>query len=262
MKDDLRSLVEEQFADLKKIYKNLSLISQKENPFAIRGPLGFYVEIGGNSIKDCFEIEIVIPEDYPESPPKVRELLNRIPKDFHKIQDDFLCLAAPLEVRLKFSKDKSLVGFVEKFVVPYLYSFCCWEKNGDMPFGERSHGVAGVLEQYRDILDVDTDLKALCLIKVLVEGNYRGHLNCPCGSDLQLRKCHGPVLLQIKKHRSQEGFFFDFLDIIKLLYNNKESLPECLKSKKMLRVIDKFSKKKKMMVKKGVSRVHRQKKAS
>jgi len=180
----------------------LCLRTKEDGSYVVGGTLGFQATYAGHTVETDYDIEIGIPTDYPASVPTVQETGGRIPRDFHKMEDGVLCLGAPLEIRMKFAEDRSMLGFIERQLVPYLFGHACFERDGTMPFGELGHGSAGVLAFYKDLFGVQDDLAALRLLRVLADDDYRGPMPCPCGSGLKLRHCHGPVLLEAKQHQA------------------------------------------------------------
>ena len=202
--DDLK--IYEQFKDLSLSYPGLRLQTDGKSPWCVRGILKFSREYFGRPIDDEYVIEIVIPEKYPDAIPEILETGNRIPKYFHRYQDETLCLGAPLAVKEKFRKQPTLLGYVDNCVIPYLYSFSYKTKFGKLPFGELSHGGLGILEYYQDLFDVKDNRRVLRLIQILAEENYRGHSRCPCGTGKRLRSCHGNVLLAIKELQTSVEF--------------------------------------------------------
>jgi len=75
-----------------------------------------------------------------------------------------------------------------------------------MPFGEWRHGGAGLWDSYKGLLGVDQDLVVLAFLRMLADNDYKGHVPCPCGSGLILRKCHGQQLLEVKDHQHASDF--------------------------------------------------------
>ena len=67
------------------------------------------------------------------------------------------------------------------------------------PFGDRSHGTEGVLQTYMDILNTKDYTQTFEVMSYVSLCAYRGHVLCPCGSDIRLRDCHGDILLPIFK---------------------------------------------------------------
>lgn len=207
----------QQYQDLSLLFPTLLLQKNGDGPWFVRGTLGFSQEYFRRLITDEYSVEILVPEKYPDVLPKIREVGDRIPIDFHHYQDESLCLGAPLAVKHKFRKDPSLLGFVNNCVIPYLYSFSYKTQFSKMPFGELSHGGSGILEYYQELFDIRDHRRVLRLIQILADNNYRGHDRCPCGSGKRLRACHGKILLEIKELQSPAEFQGDFNIIVKSL---------------------------------------------
>lgn len=157
-------------------------------------------------IQDWFEIEIIIPPDYPAVLPQVIELQGKIPDDYgHLNADGTFCLATPSAVGITFEKNPTLKGFVDSLVVPYLYSYCCFRDFAIYPFGERSHGLAGLVEHYCDLFDVEASPSLWDGIQRIAKYGYRGHHPCPCGSGKIVRKCHKNAAMQLGKDIAREA---------------------------------------------------------
>lgn len=145
-----------------------------------------------------FNLEIVVPGDFPLAFPKVRELSNCINKNYpHRYKDGQFCLASDLELKMFFYQDKDLCSFIEKYVIPYLYTYRFYEEYGVYPYGERSHGIMGDLEYLKDLFRVDSWRQVLDIMVFVVRMPYRGHLSCPCGSGKRIRNCHGEILKKV-----------------------------------------------------------------
>jgi hypothetical protein len=198
---------EDQLKELKTFYPGL-YYEIKEDYTEITGMLDFKAEFNGITIEDVFDVKIVVLSNYPQTLPMVWESGERIPDEYHKLENNALCLGSSLGIRMGFNKEPSLYGFVNNILIPYLYSYCYKQEYGEMPFGELSHGPAGILEYYCEIFKVDSNETALDLIKIIV-GEYRGHHMCPCGSGLRLRNCHGTLVRNLKKYTSMHDFKFD-----------------------------------------------------
>ena len=242
----MKSKIGNQICELKKIHKGLRDISLQNQKTVIRGPLSFEASFDGFPvITDCFDIELVIPDAYPEVLPVVREIGGRINQRYkHLNQDGTLCLATPIEKRLFFLEKESLLGFVNNLVIPYLYGYCYWKKHGQHPFGERAHGVEGIIEYYRDDLGLGNHVNILAMLAFLFEYGYRGHLPCPCKSGLKVRECHSEVLLQLHRHHSKYTLKNDFFSLL-LSLGKEEEMPEEL-AKQIQRILKKENSRKKI----------------
>ena len=233
----MKSKIRKEICELKQTYKGLTDISHRKQETIIKGPLSFEASFDEFPvIIDCFDIELVIPDSYPEVLPVVRETGGRIDQDYeHLNQDGTLCLTTPIEKRLFFLEQESLLGFVNLLVVPYLYGYSCWKKYGQHPFGERIHGIEGIVQYYREELRLGNNLNILAMLAFLFEFGYRGHHPCPCGGGLKVRECHSETLLKLHKYHSKHTLENDFLCLLSLCLEKKEQFPEEL-SKQIERI--------------------------
>jgi hypothetical protein len=193
-------LLQEQIQELTQCYPGLSETDQSKFGVTLSGPVAFEASFGNNEISDVFDVEMFIPHEFPDAHPVVWEAGCRISRDFTHVNiDGSFCLAVPLDINEVLSDDPSLLGFVDKLLVPYLYSYCHWEKFKEMPFGERSHGAKGYLEYYLDLFNTKNMNSVLRgVIDLLVYG-YRPHEKCACGSGRKALRCHPTESRKIAK---------------------------------------------------------------
>lgn len=152
-----------------------------------------------------FDLEIVVPGAFPLAFPRVRELSNCIDEYYpHQYTNGQFCLASDLELRMFFSQDTDICSFIEKYVIPYLYTYRFYEEYGVYPYGERSHGTMGNLEYLKDLFQVDDWKQVLDIMLFVVKSSYRGHLLCPCGSGKRIRNCHGEILKKVMNAALQD----------------------------------------------------------
>lgn len=59
----------------------------------------------------------------------------------------------------------------------------------EWPFGQWSHGAEGVREYYRWLLETEDAITIARFLEVLAKLNFKGHLDCPCGSREKIRRC-------------------------------------------------------------------------
>ena len=183
--------------------------------------IGFCMAHNSCTIEDTYQIEIHIPNDYPESPPTAFETGNKIDKSFeHFMADGSLCLGAPLEIRKNFLQHKSLLRFINEQLIVYLFAYSYKRDYGETPFGELAHGGTGIMQYYQDLLRVDDHVAVLGLLKVLADDSYRGHLPCPCGGGAILRRCHGQQLRELSSLQSCEHFSQDVIAVLGSLPEN------------------------------------------
>ncbi len=194
---DLAALISEQFKELKNKHPELYLTTNGNGQWSINGRLNSSAQYNGIAIDDDYDVEISIPRDYPFVPPTARETGDRIPKEYHHSGLD-LCLETPGEVIRIFKENPTLLGFVEKCLIPYLYRFSFISMYHKLPYGDRSHGWLGLYEYYQELFQIKEKKAVLGLLKVLAENKVNGHMKCPCGSKRRLRRCHGAVIRKVQ----------------------------------------------------------------
>lgn len=231
-----KQLLKQQVSELNQKYQCL-VYKQQDGKNLISGTLPFCALYNDRTIEDEYEIEIFMPDDYPNTPPTVKETKGRIPEEFHRNKDDdsTLCLGAPIAVSMKFKENPCLLHFVDQQVVPYLFSYSSYIKYGDMPIGELQHGGEGILTHYREVFDISDGLSVLGLLRILSDNDYRGHHSCPCGSGKRVRNCHGNVLRELRKYQNSDEFFYEYKQVWMYMRKSKKEIPESIMSNNLLK---------------------------
>jgi hypothetical protein len=142
-------------------------------------------------IEDGYDVRIEAPETFPERMALAWETGGRIRSDYHKLTNGALCLGSRVRLRLQMGGSPSLLRFVERCVIPYLYGYSYSVKYGAPPFGELAHGEFGSLQDMAALLGVD-DL-ALAARYCMLAATKRRRANkqrCPCSSGRRLGRCH------------------------------------------------------------------------
>ncbi|MCY3687422.1 MAG: hypothetical protein OXG90_00380 [Gammaproteobacteria bacterium] len=211
----MQNSLEFEITELKSKYRGLTRLRKTEKGSVIFGALPFEASSDGlETLSDYFEIDLIVPKNYPNSLPWVLETSGRICDTYdHVYENGKLCLAVPTEERLIFNEEPSLRGFVTNLVIPYCYGYCYWERYGIHPFGEREHGDEGIANFYIEKLGLTNEIQALEFALHLVQHGYRGHHECPCGSGSKLRNCHGHTLREILEVHTDETAQWDLLAI-------------------------------------------------
>jgi hypothetical protein len=178
--------------ELLRKYPELRLQPTKGNETIIAGSFEFSAQTRGQKlISDRYEISISVPLDFPRTTPLVRETARRIPPNFHKLDTGHLCLGSPTRLRLILAESSSLLSFVERCVVPYLYGYSIVESGGVLPFGELSHGARGLRDDLASMIGTDNDLVLLGFVRLLAMKKRKANkLPCPCGTGMRLGRCH------------------------------------------------------------------------
>jgi len=200
-RNDRTVLIEEQFNDLLRKYGGLKL-RRDEGSAVVSGRLCFKALYDGRSVKDCYDVEMRLPAEYPALPPRVREVGNNIPRDpdYHVSEDGTLCLGADLAVLERFYEKPELLWFVDELVVPHLAARS-WERNDEVvPWPQLRHEGEGLLEFYKAYFHTNDDLAVLRLLKAIVRRKCDGRKPCPCGKGKKLARCHANILVRVSKY--------------------------------------------------------------
>ncbi len=142
---------------------------------------------------DSYDILIDL-SPYPDFFPIVYETSGRIPSklDRHVYGDTGSCCfttRAKSQILLK-TKISSLIIFIQEIVKPYFLNNSFYEINHRYKTEEYSHDYLGIIEGYKDILQIDNDLVLARTIFNRAEGKkLKIYDDCYCGSRVKLKKC-------------------------------------------------------------------------
>lgn len=140
---------------------------------------------------DRYGVRIIFPKNYPDDLPIVYETQDRIPRieERHVNKRGDACLMIPEDWQLN-ENDRSFHAFIMGPVRNFFLSQTYFEEHGCFPFGERPHGLKGLIQAYSEHLGVDPDLGTIrAWLACLTPGKMKGHWTCPCGSRERLRDC-------------------------------------------------------------------------
>lgn len=189
-------------------YSGLRIRPQSGAELVVSGRLAFRAQCHGHEeISDSFLVQIDVSGGFPRELPRVRELGGRVPHGFHTNGDGTLCLGSPLRLHLLAGKRPTLLQFVERCVVPYLYGVCYREKHGTLPFGELAHGTKGVIDDYKAVFRVQEERACLEFMRLTALQRRKANRHaCPCGSGRRLGRCHNRVVNALRQSCGRLAF--------------------------------------------------------
>lgn len=180
-------------------YPGLRVQPQVNGTLMLGGEFYFNAQYRGKEIADTYSIEIEVPDRFPVELPRVKEIGGRIPTEFHHYSDGTLCLGSPIRLALEIGDDTNLPAFVERFVLPYLFSFSHMAQFGFLPFGELKHGHDGIIQDLERILKATGERSCIELLELAgLERRKANRERCPCGSGLRVGKCHNRILNRLR----------------------------------------------------------------
>jgi len=175
-------------------HPGMSIFPSRNKCLIFKGVFSFSAKWkNGTEIEDSYNLQISIPEEFPDELPKVTETGQRIPRvpDFHINPDGTLCLASLLRLLKMIHEKPTLSGFAESCLVPYLHALSYKLMNGgEFLFGELAHGVQGIVNDYIDLFGLRTRNQVIDTLNLLGMKKQRANKkSCPCGCGKRVGAC-------------------------------------------------------------------------
>lgn len=178
-------------------YPGLGVLESNSETIRLQGSIRVYRTAFDYTLDRSYIVEIIIPVN-SSTLPSVKDVGGSISDDYpHRYVSGELCLETETIIRLRFIDGFSLVEWMDEYVEPYYFTYEYYCRYGVFPFGDRPHGLDGLINTYQDLFSEDDISIVWRLMSFCVTGKYRGHANCPCGSGKRTRDCHGKGLLPI-----------------------------------------------------------------
>lgn len=184
--------------DLEEICKYYEGLKYDPCKKQITGIISINKKYNDEQVQKEYEILIDLSKSYV---PYVYDCNKVIKKLYpHMYEDRRLCLATDMEQYIYLNENKSICGWIKKYVEPYFFSYEYYRRYGTYPFGEYSHGFKGILEfyvEYYNLNDIN-EKRIKAVLNYIFLKRYRGHDLCPCGSLKKIRNCHKELILKAK----------------------------------------------------------------
>jgi hypothetical protein len=120
-----------EIAELLARYPGLRLVPSGSMTLRVGGTLRFSANSKKTEvIEHGYDIRIEASKKFPERMALAWETGGRIPPDYHKLMNGALCLGSRVRLRLQMGGSPSLLRFVERCVIPYLYGHSYSVKHG------------------------------------------------------------------------------------------------------------------------------------
>lgn len=172
-------------------YAGLRIVPTRADELRLAGVLAFHVTgPDGETIEDQYDVDVRVSPRFPTAIPLVRETGGRIDEEYHKLEGGSLCLGAPTAIRLKLKESPTLLTFVERILIPYLYGYSHYGRHGTMPYGELDHGT-GIRDFIADTFGACGSVHPEEFLRLAGLQKRRANKHpCPCGIGLRLGRCH------------------------------------------------------------------------
>ncbi|MFA5961527.1 MAG: hypothetical protein WC848_02520 [Parcubacteria group bacterium] len=182
--DELKILIDLKYATLNTSIENAVVY--------IRGTL-FIKSLEGKEL-GRYKIEIIIPDDYPNSAPILRETgdkFNKVADRHFNAIDNTACLFFRDAKYKYFPKGSSIVDFIEGPIK----NFFLWQIDYDLNGGKSSlggldHGTFGLIQFYKEELGVNDEESVFRFLVLFDSKVVPRAKKCFCGSGSLLKDCH------------------------------------------------------------------------
>lgn len=146
-------------------------------------------------VDEHYTVKIEVPRGFPRVLPRVFETQGRVPHTFHRNPDRSLCLGSPIAIRFELEEEPTVGGFIDRVIIPYLYSHAYFVLFGRMPFGELAHGAAGLEDDVRRLFRLPSSTNAEEFLRLAsLKRRHANKRRCPCRSGLRLGRCHAAAV--------------------------------------------------------------------
>lgn len=169
--------------------------NEEISSYQLRGEYNYDLSYNNHIYSGSCNLILQISKRFPSEIPKLF-LLERPPNMEHFFSDGSACLATVGELTKYLVTKPSFTEFFNDFIHPFIFTTRWFLDFNSYPFGERSHGLSGILDFY--VNDCELSVESLQeMFRIVKYKKYRGHNYCFCGSEKKLRKCHGQEILSI-----------------------------------------------------------------
>ena len=198
MEDKMNFLLEQELYDLPDNYHSMEIFGCKNDVWIISCIYELDASFNDEKIQDSIVLQIEIPGSFPEIPPRIKEIGNRLSCFPHINPDGYFCLGTPEAIGKILKQSPNLACFLDKALVPYLYCAFYYLKHKKEPFPCASHGLLGRIEEYCIIFDVNDPVIAKQFLDC-VEYGSDPYCFCPCRSGKKLKDCHWQKIKEVRK---------------------------------------------------------------
>jgi len=86
-----------------------------------------------------------------------------------------------------------------------------------MPWGERQHGIKGLIESYQELLKLRGLNHTTQFMIEFIKNEIHHKQHCPCGSGLSFKRCHRNIIIDLENNLPKGQLICDFIAILGML---------------------------------------------
>lgn len=205
--------------EFRELFPEIRLTHLRDCALQFEGELAFRAaKEGFHKIEESYIIRGIVRKGFPGIEAEVFEIGGRIPRDYHKFKSGRLCLGSPVRIQKEMAEQPTLLGLVQRLIIPYLYNHSYQERFGVFPVGELDHGAAGLVADYEKLFRLKGSKQCLEALQLLgMKKRIANKRPCPCRSGLRLGRCHNRHLNPLRMIASRKYFREQAIDLAKEL---------------------------------------------
>lgn len=194
--------IKKQLPDFQKVYPNIKIDIESLTELRLKGTFTLHKEYGKYQTFNDYKVEIVIPISSLKLPYVIDVDRQICPSYPHYYSDGRLCLETDVIILADYVLGFDLLKWMDKYVESYYFTYEYYMRYGEFPYGERKHGLDGIIESYVELLGARNAQECFLIMQYILNNKYRGHNYCPCKSGKKLRNCHGNRILAFYKYEN------------------------------------------------------------
>lgn len=218
-----QTLFEKDFALISSLYPKLRFSwNEKSKQWHVSGELDICDSTG--LYWGTFDILIILESPYPVEVPLVFEISHIIPRieSWHISELGECCVDIPHNLKLVFQRGMRLPCFMKEKVYPYFANQLHRLTHHSYAGQEYGHRFEGVIQYYKDELNLDNPTLAMTFIKIILEKKIPGrNSTCLCNGGKKTKNCHLSSI-ETLKDLGEDILRKDLLDFEQWEFDKKE----------------------------------------
>lgn len=169
-------------------YNQLEQPSCLNGKWYIKGKIDVIDDEGG--YWDTYSVYILIPDDYPQSVPIIKETSKKIEQHENWHNGAYCCLSTEAKMYSDMSGKITLLKWLDMFVHPYLANHVYKLKTGNYAGEEFEHGINGIITGYLKIFGLSNKDEVIKYLGFLTSTEkHSKNIQCFCKSGKNYKRC-------------------------------------------------------------------------
>lgn len=187
----LTQIIKDDIALMRERFPKLKLLNDDGKPPSFAGVLDVCDEQG--NWYGSFNIRVNAVVNYPYGVPRMFETGGQIERiaDRHVNGDGSNCVAIDHVLLYRAARGLTMSAYMQEYAWPYFANQLYFKEKGVYAAGEYAHGFAGVVQFYKESMNIrDPACATILLLSILNRKLPRRNDPCFCGSAKKYKHCH------------------------------------------------------------------------